>query len=83
MNRAGNFIAVVGLGLGAGVAPADDFTAAVMTKRQMISECMEKQKTADVTLSKADMLKICKAQLKRQKTTGSFPEPPAGEPPRN
>ncbi|GAC1498592.1 MAG: hypothetical protein NVS1B6_04560 [Steroidobacteraceae bacterium] len=80
MNRAGTFFAVVGLGLAAGAAFADDSTAAVMTKRQMISECMEKQKTADVTLSKADIFRICKAQLKRQKTTGSFPEPPVGEP---
>ena len=83
MNRASNFIAVVGLGLAAGAALADESTAAIMTKRQMISECIEKQKSADVTLSKADIFRICKAQLKRQKTTGSFPEPPVGEPPRN
>ena len=83
MNRASIVIALAGLGLTAAAALADDSTAPVMTKRQLISECIERQKTADVTLSKADIFRICKAQLKRQKATGSFPEPPAEAAPRS
>jgi hypothetical protein len=84
MTRASNSIILVGLCLAAAHALADDSTyAAIMTKRQLISECIQKQKAADVTLSKADIFRICKAQLKQQKATGSFPEPPPGDAPRN
>jgi len=82
MNRAIYSITFVGLCLAAAHALADDSTyGAIMTKRQMISECIQKQKAADVTLSKADIFRICKAQLKQQKSTGSFPEPPPGDTP--
>jgi hypothetical protein len=84
MNRAVNSLTFLGFCFAAAQVPADDsLNAAIMTKRQMISECIQRQKSADVTLSKVDIFRICKAQLKQEKANGSFPEPPAQDSPRN
>ena len=48
----------------------------------MMKECIERQKTKDVTMSKSEMKRYCKDELKRQKTTGAMPEqPPTDTPP--
>jgi hypothetical protein len=49
----------------------------------MMKDCIQRQKTADVTMSKAAMTRICKDQLKQQKQTGTPPEPAPVDPPHN
>ena len=66
------------------LALADDtVTHATMTKNQRLHDCIEKQKTADVTQSKADMKKFCKEQLKQEKATGELADPPPVDTPHN
>lgn len=61
----------------AGHAFADDAVSrATPTKHQTLKECIEKQKTADVTMSKSQMTRICKDEMKRQKALGESPPPP-------
>jgi hypothetical protein len=50
---------------------------ATPTHHQSLQECIEKQKTADVTQSKAAMRRICKDQLKREKQLGESDPPPS------
>ena len=84
MNRAFNSIALFGVILFGTQALADDsMSRSAMTKRQLMNECMQKQQSADVTMSKAQMKRICKDQLKQQKTSGVFPEPPPVDTPHN
>jgi hypothetical protein len=65
-------------------APADDSMSHVtMTKSQMMKDCIEKQKTADVTMSKAAMKRMCRDQLKAQKETGTPTDPPPVDKPAN
>ena len=67
-------IALVGLLLmGANSLADDSWNRSIMTKRQMISDCLQKQKASDVTLSKLDIFRICRDQLRQQKTSGAFP----------
>jgi hypothetical protein len=60
----------------------DTMSRATPTDQQLIKTCIEKQKadekqkTDNVTMSKAEMKRYCKDQLKRQKATGSLPEAP-------
>jgi pentapeptide MXKDX repeat protein len=73
----------LGLILCAGPALADDSMSQVtMSKSQQLKDCMERQKTADVTQSKAEMKRICKDQLKQQKQTGALPEAPPTDTPK-
>lgn len=59
-----------------GTALADDsMTHVTPTDHQTLKECIEKQKTADVTMSKSQMKRICKDELKRLKTPSE--QPPA------
>jgi hypothetical protein len=56
---------------------ADDSVGrATPTHHQSLQECIDKQKTADVTQSKAEMRRICKDQLKREKQLGESDPPP-------
>jgi hypothetical protein len=65
-------------------AIADDSMSHVtMTKSQLMKDCMERQKTADVSMSKAEMKRMCKDQLKQQKQSGIPAEPPATDTPHN
>jgi hypothetical protein len=65
-------------------ANADDSMSHVtMTQSQMMKDCMEKQKTADVTMSKAAMKRMCRDQLKQQKQTGTPADPPPVDAPAN
>jgi hypothetical protein len=64
-----------------GQALADDSVSrATPTKHQSMQECIEKQKTADVTMSKSQMTRICKDELKRQKELGESTPPPSDTP---
>jgi pentapeptide MXKDX repeat protein len=84
MNRAFSSIAFAAAILFGGHALADDsMTRADMTKRQLMNDCMEKQKATDVTMSKTQMKRFCKDQLKQQKASGAFPEPPPVDTPHN
>jgi uncharacterized protein (UPF0216 family) len=66
-----------------GTAFADDSMSRVTpSKRQMMKECLEKQKTADVTMSKSQMHQICKDEVKRLMTPAEEP-PPASDAPRS
>ena len=59
-----------------GAAMADDsMTRVTPTDHQTMKDCIEKQKTADVTMSKSQMKRICKDELKRLKTPSE--QPPA------
>jgi hypothetical protein len=65
-------------------ALADDTMSHVtMTKSQQLKDCIERQKSTDVTMSKTDMKKLCKDQLKLQKQSGVSPEPPPVDAPRD
>jgi hypothetical protein len=77
-------IALLGLLLmGANSLADDSWNRSIMTKRQMISDCLQKQKASDVTLSKLDIFRICRDQLRQQKTSGAFPEAPPRDTPHN
>jgi len=77
------FVAVLGIGLGAAPALADDSMSQVTpSQSQAMKACIEKQKTADVAQSKAEMKRICKDQLKQQKQTGALPEAPPTDTPK-
>jgi hypothetical protein len=56
---------------------ADDSIRPTPNKHQSMQECIEKQKTADVTMSKSQMTRICKDELKRQKELGESTPPPS------
>jgi hypothetical protein len=75
---------VVALTLCGVYALADDsMNHVTMTKSQTMKDCMERQKTADVSMSKAEMKRICKDQLKQQQQTGTPAEPPPTDTPHN
>jgi hypothetical protein len=79
-----NSMTFVALTLCGAYALADDSMSHVtMTKSQSMKDCIERQKTADVSMSKAEMKRICKDQLKQQKQTGAPTEPQATDTPHN
>jgi hypothetical protein len=82
MNRSINLPALL-LVLFAAHAMADDSSSATPTDHQMLKECIEHQKSADVAMSKAAMTRLCKDQLKQQKQSGTPPEPAPVDPPHN
>ena len=58
----------------------DSVSRATPTKHQSMKQCIEKQKTADVTMSKSEMTRICKDELKREKQFGESAPPPQDRP---
>lgn len=75
-------LAVLGLLLGAAAFADDTLSRATPSDHQMMKDCIERQKTKDVAMSKSEMKRYCKDELKRQKATGSMPEqPPVDTPP--
>jgi pentapeptide MXKDX repeat protein len=72
--RSMNALAALGLVLGAAAFADDSMSRATPSDHQMLKECIERQKTKDVTMSKSEMKRYCKDELKRQKATGSMPE---------
>ena len=80
--RSINTLAVLGLLLGTAAFADDTLSRATPSDHQMMKECIERQKTKDVAISKSEMKRYCKDELKRQKATGSMPEqPPSDTPP--
>jgi hypothetical protein len=61
----------------------ESMSRATPTERQMMKDCIEKQKTADVTMSKSQMKRMCHDQLKQQKASGTPAEPPPSDTPKN
>jgi hypothetical protein len=53
----------------------DSVSRATPTKHQSMKECIEKQKTADVTMSKSQMARICRDELQRKQRGESAPPP--------
>ena len=59
------------------VSRADDtMTQSAPSKDQLMKDCVRKHQTDDVNLSKAQLNRLCKDELKQQKVTGT-PPPPA------
>jgi hypothetical protein len=58
----------------------DSLSRATPTKHQSMRECIEKQKTADVSMSKSQMTRLCKDEMKRQKELGESTPPPRDTP---
>jgi hypothetical protein len=84
MNRIITSLLLAGLSICAANAQADDsMSRATPTSHQMMKDCIERQKTADVNMSQAAMKRICKDQLKQQKQTGEPAEPAPTDTPRN
>lgn len=84
MNRLVTVVALVGLAVGSGAALAgEDTPASSMTKRQAMKDCIEQQKTGNISMSKSQMKQFCKQKLKDQKATGELPQPPATDVPKN
>jgi hypothetical protein len=82
MNRSISALGLVPFALVATLAFGDDsMHRAAPTDHQMIKECIEKQKTKDVNMSKAEMKQFCKDELKKQKETGALPEQPPTDAP--
>ena len=83
LNRWSFSVVLIGA-LACGHAFADDpVNRAAMSKRQAMQDCLEQQKTADVTMSKSQMKRFCKDKMKMQKATGDMPEQPAADAPHN
>jgi hypothetical protein len=71
---------LIAAALFAGTALADDsMDRATPTKHQTFKECIAKQKTADVNMSKSQMTRLCKDEMKREKA-GDTPPPPSDAP---
>jgi hypothetical protein len=84
MNRKITSLVLVGLSVCTAHALADDsMSRGTPTSHQMMKDCIERQKTADVNRSQAEMKRICKDQLKQQKQTGTPAEPAPTDTPRN
>lgn len=61
----------------AGQALAEDpMPRATPTQHQLLKACIEKQKAADVNMSKSQMTRLCKDEINRQKA-GDSPPPPS------
>jgi hypothetical protein len=54
----------------------DSMTRATPTNKQLMKDCIRKHETSDVNMSKSELNRLCKDELKQQKVTGS-PPPPA------
>jgi hypothetical protein len=84
MNHTINSLILVGLSVCGAHAFADDsMSRSTPTSHQMMKDCIERQKTADVNMSQAEMKRICKDQLKQQKQTGVPAEPAPTDTPHN
>ena len=53
---------------------------ATPTKHESMKDCIEKQKSSNVTMSKSQMTRICKDELQRQRRYGETTPPPADSP---
>jgi hypothetical protein len=83
MNRLVTTLALAGLAFGTCVFADAAPPGSSMTKRQAMKDCIEQQKTVNMSMSKAEMKRICKDKLKDQKATGDMPQQPATDAPHN
>ena len=84
MNRIAAALTLIGCSAFCAQAFADDTVSrATPNDHQILKDCIEKQKTADVTMSEAQMERICKDRLKAQKRSGTPMEPAATDTPHN
>jgi hypothetical protein len=84
MNRSINSLVFIGVLVCGAQAFADESPSrSTPTSDQMMKDCIEKWKATDVSMSKAEMKRICKDQMHQQKRTGALAEPPATDTPRN
>jgi hypothetical protein len=74
-----SFLAAAAL-LGAQAFAGDTVSRATPTQHQSMKECIEKQKTSDVTMSKSQMARMCRDELRRQKELGESAPPPIDTP---
>jgi hypothetical protein len=80
MKRIVTSLAASGLILMGAQAFADDSASQQPTmaqKQQMMKDCMAKQATDNSTLSKTDMKKACKDQMKMHSSMGSMSTTPS------
>jgi hypothetical protein len=68
-------VAADGLGL-----EEDAAHRATPTQHESMKDCVEKQKMAGVTMSKSQMTRICKDELKRKRRYGETTPPPTDTP---
>jgi len=81
MNSLIRTLALTGLILCGTQAFADDsMTQATMTDHQKMKDCIEKQKQGNVNMSTAEMKRVCKDEMKKQKATGEVSPPPTDTP---
>ena len=66
--------------LGFGALADDSLPHTAPTPQESMKTCIEKQKTADVSMSKSEMTRICKDEMKRQKLSGQTTPPPVDAP---
>jgi pentapeptide MXKDX repeat protein len=69
-------VLAVGILLSGSALADDSMKRATPSKHQMMKACIEKQKTADVNMSKSEMQRICKDEVQRQ-TAGDTAPPPS------
>lgn len=81
MNYRKQLIGLALLSMGSAAAQSvyadDTMTRATPTTKQMMKDCIRKHQTSDVNMSKSELNRICKDELKQQKVTGSPPPPAA------
>jgi hypothetical protein len=84
MNRIINCMVLIGFSVCGAQAFADDSVSrATPTDHQTMKDCIEKQKANDVTMSKSEMTRICKDQMKQQKKSGTPIDAPPTDTPHN
>jgi hypothetical protein len=79
MNKLISWVSISAALLTSPVFADDPMPRATPTQHQSLKACIEKQKTADVNMSKSEMTRLCKDQIKRDKA-GDTPPPPSDMP---
>ena len=74
---------LLGLAVANSVCADPSMPASSMTHKQALHDCMEQQKTANMSMSNAQLKRLCKDKMKTQKATGDMPEQPAADVPHN
>ena len=67
--------------LAAPMSHADDaMTRATPTKKQMMRDCVRKHQSSDVNLSKSELNRICKDEVRKERLNGTPPPTDAPAP---
>jgi hypothetical protein len=75
-----SFIVAVCLLAGQAVLADDSMDRATSTDHEKMADCIRKQQSGDVNMSKSQLKQFCKDELKRQKANGTMPTPPTDTP---